>query len=310
MDLTVWLKLESNRHPFKVSFTGKDIYDLKKEAKLELTPKLNAYSVAELAICPRVKAAAMKDNQVVAELHAQHPSSFEQPWLLQTPSKSLWTDHVSNLSVEIPSWRLPDVEVALSVMRRIKLITVLYVMEQLYYFKPFSVVSATGLLLLLHVICALHLKLCPEQFEHYTNSALNFRRKRYWTLLTSSFAHGDINHLACNMVSLAIVGPVVEKMLGSTTTVLFFIVSSVVSGLVSIQYSGYKSIGSSGSIYAFDGFLISYYVRHLNNKDFLKEYVFDEILFYLATQDCRLDYFAHFGGFAFGYLSEILFFFR
>ena len=42
--IDIWLKLESNKFPFKVKFTGNDIYDLKKEVILELAPKLNSFA--------------------------------------------------------------------------------------------------------------------------------------------------------------------------------------------------------------------------------------------------------------------------
>jgi membrane associated rhomboid family serine protease len=121
-------------------------------------------------------------------------------------------------------------------------------------------------------------------------------QKRYWTLVSSSLAHADINHLLCNISALAANGPLFESFVGFSVALLFFCLASAVSGLISLKVHGHPSIGSSGVIYAIDGFLI-----RLVDSDW-RFYVVDYALFYLATTDDGIDHVGHAGGFLFGYL--------
>jgi membrane associated rhomboid family serine protease len=83
--------------------------------------------------------------------------------------------------------------------------------------------------------------------------------------------------------------------MGFKNTVYFFCLASVASNLFSLKMHSLGSIGSSGVIYAVDGFLIR------NIKFEWSVYVMEQILFYLATCDEEIDQAAHVGGFLFGY---------
>jgi membrane associated rhomboid family serine protease len=168
--------------------------------------------------------------------------------------------------------------------------------------EPFSVTSVTFLFIVLKVLVyiALYENQTLEE-RHFTCSSGNLAGERYWTLITSSLAHADINHLLCNIFALLNGGPVLESILGFKLTFLFFCLASVASSLISLKVHGQPSIGSSAVIYAIDGFLIQVFAFDW------KSYVIDQILFYLATQDERIDHSAHLGGFFFGYIMRDLY---
>jgi hypothetical protein len=66
--IDIWLKLESNKFPFKVKFIGNDIYDLKNEVIVELAPKLNSFAAVDIGICSSTEKALFLDNFFVSDL--------------------------------------------------------------------------------------------------------------------------------------------------------------------------------------------------------------------------------------------------
>ena len=169
--------------------------------------------------------------------------------------------------------------------------------------EPFSLYSATFLFIALKIAAYVILKDKPDlERRHFVCSWDNFLEKRYWTLVTSSLAHADINHLLCNISALAINGPWLESIVGFRVALLFFCLASAVSGAVSLKAHGHPSIGSSGVLFAIDGVL----TRLVDNFDwrvYVFEYAVGYALFCLATKTFyKMDHVAHAGGFLFGYL--------
>ncbi|KAH6595964.1 hypothetical protein BASA61_003614 [Batrachochytrium salamandrivorans] len=144
-----------------------------------------------------------------------------------------------------------------------------FIADCLLDFELFPFYSATSLLIALKVsvyIILYH----NERLEqnHFTCSSDNLSRGRYWTLLSSSLAHRDINHLLCNI---------------SWTL---------------------PSIGSSGIIYAIEGF----FIRNIDLET-LPYYILEQVWFYFATEG-NVDHAAHIGGFLFGYMAHDVWFHR
>jgi membrane associated rhomboid family serine protease len=131
--------------------------------------------------------------------------------------------------------------------------------------------------------------------KHFTCSWDNLLHKRYWTLVSSSLAHADINHLLCNISALASNGPLFESFVGFRVALLFYCMASAVSGLISLNVHGRPSIGSSGVIFAIVGFLIP-----MVDFDW-HFYIVDNVLYYLAITDNGVNHASHAGGFLFGY---------
>lgn len=82
-----------------------------------------------------------------------------------------------------------------------------------------------------------------------------------WTWVTHIFAHGNIFHLAVNMVVLISFGRIVEKQMGSKAFLVFFIGTGVVSGLGQLIVGNLLGatlsglVGASGALAACVGFL-------------------------------------------------------
>jgi membrane associated rhomboid family serine protease len=76
-----------------------------------------------------------------------------------------------------------------------------------------------------------------------------------WTLITASFVHGSILHLAFNMYSLFVLGPTLEQLLGRWRYLALFLISSL-GGWVAVDLLAPGSvIGASAGIFGLLGAL-------------------------------------------------------
>ena len=69
-------------------------------------------------------------------------------------------------------------------------------------------------------------------------------------MVTSSFAHKDIDHLLRNLTAILVTMPIIERLMKQKEAVLFLSLASIFSSLISLQVSGEPSIGASGMVYA------------------------------------------------------------
>lgn len=77
----------------------------------------------------------------------------------------------------------------------------------------------------------------------------------YWRLLTSAFLHAGLLHLLFNMIGLYLFGPFLEKLLGTTRFVVFYLASAVFSGAVvfALTAPNVPTVGASGAVFALFG---------------------------------------------------------
>ncbi len=76
----------------------------------------------------------------------------------------------------------------------------------------------------------------------------------WWRLLSAMFLHGGMEHLALNMVSLFIVGRMMELYFSRSVYLLLYLLSGIVGFLVSmVVHPMTVSIGASGAIFGIFG---------------------------------------------------------
>lgn len=81
---------------------------------------------------------------------------------------------------------------------------------------------------------------------------------QYWRLITSSFLHIGIVHLAVNMWCLWRLGRMLEKLLGFFSTIGVYLLTGIGAGLLSLSWDPMRvSAGASGAIFGIVGVLIS-----------------------------------------------------
>jgi rhomboid protease GluP len=85
-----------------------------------------------------------------------------------------------------------------------------------------------------------------------------FGEHRFWTLLTASFLHGGILHIAFNMMAFYQLGPFVLREFGLHRFVNLYILTGVAGFAVSVLAGVHFTIGASASICGLIGAIIYY----------------------------------------------------
>ena len=133
----------------------------------------------------------------------------------------------------------------------------------------------------------------------------------WWTLVTYMFVHAWLAHLAFNMFTLWMFGPRLEHEWGTRTFVWFYLFCGVGGAITHLVFAQHTAvIGASGAI---SGVLVAYALRWPDEE----VYLFGVIpmrsrwlilamlgmnLIFALSPNSRIDWTAHVGGMAFGWL--------
>ncbi|MBO5120839.1 MAG: rhomboid family intramembrane serine protease [Bacilli bacterium] len=106
--------------------------------------------------------------------------------------------------------------------------------------------------------------IAPALFGELNNIILDFcvhgpsiRYGQYYRLLTGTFLHSGIVHLAVNCYSLYVLGSQLESFLGKAKYIVIYFVSALFGSLFSIIFNGdVASVGASGAIFGLMGALL------------------------------------------------------
>jgi len=155
--------------------------------------------------------------------------------------------------------------------------------------------------------------------------------KHLVTMLTATFIHGSVLHIAGNMVYLWAFGPEIEDAMGRVLYTLFYLLGGLVATLAQVVMnpaSNIPNLGASGAIAAIMGaFLITFPRDRIRTVIFLGWFVFIRFIpaiilvgFWFVIQLFNevgslalsqtvggVAYIAHIGGFIFGMASARLF---
>lgn len=126
----------------------------------------------------------------------------------------------------------------------------------------------------------------------------------WWTLLSASFLHGSLIHIAFNLMWVRDLGPVAVKLLGPARFFVVYMISGAVGFLVSNLMTGAPTIGASASIFGLLGLLAGFGKRrggamgaHLSFQMFR----WGAIIFVLGFMMGGINNWAHGGGFLAGF---------
>lgn len=136
----------------------------------------------------------------------------------------------------------------------------------------------------------------------------------YYRVFTHFFLHSGFEHLASNMISLAILGHALENRIGRGWFCFIYMFSGVFAGLVSVFYnlSAYHervSCGASGAIYGLMGaLLVVLIINRRNNlqKEAFRFLLYVVLILYSGMWDSGIDNTAHVGGFLGGFLVCVI----
>jgi membrane associated rhomboid family serine protease len=95
-------------------------------------------------------------------------------------------------------------------------------------------------------------------FQYLAFSGNNLLMGKVWTLVTSLLLHGDILHLAGNMLFLYVFGNTMEEELGATKTLGTFFFGGIVSFLLSLLFYDPATplIGASAAIFTLSAIIM------------------------------------------------------
>src|SRR5208283_1260075 len=85
-----------------------------------------------------------------------------------------------------------------------------------------------------------------------------FEFHRFWTLISASFLHGGILHIAFNMMALYQLGPFVLQIFGFHRFVIIYILSGIAGFAASLLFGVSFTIGASASICGLIGAILYY----------------------------------------------------
>jgi membrane associated rhomboid family serine protease len=128
----------------------------------------------------------------------------------------------------------------------------------------------------------------------------------YYRLLTPMLLHGNLLHIALNMMVLWIYGPFVEQGLGRARFLAVYVVSGFLGSAASFALGSFRSfsVGASGAIFGVVGALLVF-LYHRRRSTFVASFLRDLMLFIglnllLGFVLPSVDYLAHMGGLAAG----------
>lgn len=137
---------------------------------------------------------------------------------------------------------------------------------------------------------------------------------QWWRLLTNTFVHVGLIHIAMNMIGLWQIGGLVERLLGHRAFLLVYLVSGVCGSLASMWWNPHVvSAGASGAVFGIFGVLGAYLIRHRQSFPApIRSQLQNNVLFFVGLnvvfglQQTRIDMAAHLGGLVAGFLATLL----
>ena len=134
---------------------------------------------------------------------------------------------------------------------------------------------------------------------------------QWWRLITSTFLHIGIFHIAMNMYALIYIGVLLEPVLDKLKFAAAYLLTGLVASLTSVEYHGFMvSAGASGAIFGMYGVFLSLLTTNVIEKSIRKQLLASIGVFVafnlLYGTSAGVDNAAHIGGlvsgFAIGYL--------
>jgi membrane associated rhomboid family serine protease/lipoprotein NlpI len=134
---------------------------------------------------------------------------------------------------------------------------------------------------------------------------------QWWRLLTSTFLHVGVVHLAFNMWALRLFGPTTEKFFGGAGFLAVYVLSGIGASLASGLWNPtHVSAGASGSIFGMLGALVAFFLAHKRAMPLaLFQSQIRSMLFLIAINVMlgitipQIDNAAHLGGLATGFVA-------
>lgn len=139
-----------------------------------------------------------------------------------------------------------------------------------------------------------------------------FFQHRWWTVLSANWLHGGVLHILFNMMWVRQLGPATARLFGPGRMILIYLVAGVSGFVLSsvagfVRYGAYGAnhftLGASAAVFGLLGALVLYGRRTGSSAMSQQVWSWAIVLFVFGLVMDGVDNFAHFGGFAGGYLA-------
>lgn len=136
------------------------------------------------------------------------------------------------------------------------------------YFDKFKEYPLTYTLMAISIIMFILGQISSSMNEYlYINGVLHgysvVMKGEWHRLFTSLFLHADVMHIAMNMLSLYMVGTMVEKLFSKSAYLGIYFVSALFGSFTSIyMHLGGQAVGASGAIFGLFGALAGFAFVH------------------------------------------------
>ena len=136
-----------------------------------------------------------------------------------------------------------------------------------------------------------------------------FAHGEWWRIISYSYTHGGLLHLAFNMVALYQVGLLLEKEAGHAALLVVYVFSTLTATLAGyLWHPEAYVVGASGALFGLIGFAVLFYRRQgdphsMAKSKFMLQWALFAFLFGLAVQ---ADNAGHFGGAVGGALAALV----
>lgn len=179
-------------------------------------------------------------------------------------------------------------------------------------------VTVLFLVINLAVFAAMHT--APEQVSRLVRGASAFRLgefgavvspytdSEWWRLVSASFVHIGLLHLAMNMVALVHFGRAAERLIGSGRYALTYVVTGIVGILISIKVSDepLATAGASAALFGVIGLLLGWMLERRDER--WKNFVIQAVVYGLAFGYLGgANNVAHLGGLGAGVVAGFVF---
>lgn len=127
----------------------------------------------------------------------------------------------------------------------------------------------------------------------------------WWRLITATFLHADVLHIAFNAYALYIFGTQVEALFGYGRFSIVYLLSGISGSVFSFAFNPNPAVGASGAIFGLVGAMLVYLYRHRvlfgeRGKRYLRDIVLVAGINLLLGLRSGIDNWGHVGGFICG----------
>lgn len=163
--------------------------------------------------------------------------------------------------------------------------------------------------IIVYILGALSPELNNRIFENFALWPQQVEQGDWWLLITTAFLHSGLFHILFNMWALYILGPSIERQVGSVPFAGLYLASALLGSVVFVATNSGPAVGASGAVFGLFGTWLAGAWKHRNTaagRANLQSIGFILGLnVIIAFAEPRIAWEAHLGGLIAGFLITV-----